>query len=88
LACPQNRILRPPGIQSRHGWWLKTFSEVAKLADLDLVDSPLIVSPDDLAEVVEALARQRDAIKAVFDDPPTQSVSYEVKNAINNMTKE
>ncbi len=70
------------------GWWLKTFPEVARLADLYLVDFPLIVNPDDLAEVVQAFARQRDAIKGVFDDPPTQSVSYEVKNAINNMTKE
>jgi len=38
------------------GWWLKTFPEVAKLADFDLVDFPLIVSPDDLAEVLQAFA--------------------------------
>ena len=68
--------------------WLKTFPEVAKLANLDMVDSPLIVSPDDLAEVVQAFARQREAIKAVLDDPPTQRVSYEEKNTLNNMTKE
>ena len=35
---------------------LKRFPEVARLADLDPVDSPLMVSPDDLCEVVEALA--------------------------------
>ena len=68
--------------------WIKTFPEVAKLANLDMVDSPLIVSPDDLAEVVQAFARQREAINAVLDDPPTQRVSYQVKNALNNMTKE
>ena len=68
--------------------WLKTFPEVATLADLDLVDSPLIVSPDDLAEIVQAFARQRDSIKAVLDDPPAPRVSYEQKNAINNMSKE
>lgn len=66
--------------------WLKNFPEVAKAADLDPVDSPLIVSPDDLAEVVQALARQRDGLNAVLDDPPTPRVTYEQKNAINNMS--
>ena len=68
--------------------WLKTFPDVATLANLDLVDSPLIVSPDDLAEVVQAFARQRESIKVVLDDPPAPRVSYEQKNAANNMTKE
>ena len=62
--------------------------EGAKLANLDLVDSPLIISPDDLSEVVQAFARQKDAIIEVLDDPPTARVSYEQKNAINNMTKD
>lgn len=68
--------------------WLKTFSEVPKLADLDPVDSPLIVSPDDLAEVVQALARQRAGVSAVLDDPPTPRVTYEQKNTLNNMSAE
>jgi hypothetical protein len=68
--------------------WLKRFPDVANLADLDLVDSPLIVSPDDLAEVVQALASQKDTVSAVLDDPPTPRVPYEQKNAINNMTAE
>lgn len=68
--------------------WLKRFSEVAKEADLDPVDSPLIVSPDDLAEVVQALARQKDTLGQVLDDPPAARVSYERKNAVNNMTAE
>jgi len=68
--------------------WLKTFPEVAKLADLDLVDSPLIVSPDDLAEIVQAFARQRETINTVLDTPPTQRVTYEMKNTLNNMTNE
>jgi hypothetical protein len=68
--------------------WLKTFPDVPKLAELDPVDSPLTVSPDDLAEVVQALARQRDAVSAVIDDPPTQRVSYQEKNVINTMTDE
>lgn len=66
--------------------WLRNFPEVVKAANLDPVDSPLIVSPDDLAEVVQSLARQRDAVNAVLDDPPSARVTYEQKNAINNMT--
>ncbi len=69
--------------------WLKSFPEVSTLAELDLVDSPLIVSPDDLAEIVQALARQRETINAVLDTPPTQRfTTYEMKNTLNNMTKE
>jgi len=66
---------------------LKNFPAVAKLADLDPVDSPLIVSPDDLSEVVQAFARHRDAVGDVLDDPPTARVSYELKNEINHMTE-
>lgn len=68
--------------------WLKRFPEVAQEADLDAVDSPLIVSPDDLAEVVQALARQKDGLTALIDDPPTVRVPYEQKNVRNNMTAE
>lgn len=66
--------------------WLKRFPEVAQEASLDAVDSPLIVSPDDLAEVVQALARQKSGLTALLDDPPTVRVTYEEKNALNNMT--
>lgn len=66
--------------------WLKTFSDVAGKAALDPVDSPLIVSPDDLAEVVQALARQKDSVSALLDDPPTARVTYEQKNVLNNMS--
>lgn len=66
--------------------WLKRFPDVGEEADLDPVDSPLIVSPDELSEVVQALARQKGAVQEVFDDPPTPRVSYEQKNALNNMS--
>jgi hypothetical protein len=68
--------------------WLKRFPEIAAQAELDPVDSPLIVSPDELAEVVEAFAKQRDTILAAVDDPPAPRVSYDEKNALNNMTAE
>ncbi len=68
--------------------WMKRFPDVPRLANLDPVDSPLIVSSDDLAEVVEALARQKDSLSAALDDPPTPRVTYEHKNSLNNMTAE
>ena len=77
---PSSLLFLSPPASRRHrsiyvAWsssevWLKTFPDVTTLANLDLVDSPLIVSPDDLAEVVQALARQRESIKVVLDDPP------------------
>jgi C-terminal domain 12 of the ABC-three component (ABC-3C) systems len=66
--------------------WLKRFPEAARIADVDPVDSPLIVSPDDLAEVVEHLASQLSTIP----DPtstPVARVPYERKNELNNMSK-
>lgn len=68
--------------------WLKTFPKVAERADLDMVDSPLIVSPDDLSDVVYALAKQSDAGLVAEDDPPTPRIPYEDKNKINNMSDE
>lgn len=68
--------------------WLKKFPEVPQLANLDPLDSPLIISPDDLAEVVQALTRQKDSISVVLDNPPTPRLAYEDKNAINNMSAE
>jgi hypothetical protein len=67
---------------------LKLFPQVVELADLDPVDSPLIVNPDDLVEIVQALARNKTEVLSVLDHPPTPRVSYEEKNVINSMTKE
>lgn len=68
--------------------WMKTFPKVPQLANLDPLDSPLIISPDDLAEVVQALTRQKDSISVVLDNPPTPRLAYKDKNAINNMSAE
>lgn len=65
---------------------LKQFPEAAEASDLDPIDCPLIVSPDELAEVVQAFARQREVFGAVPDAPPADRVSYAEKNALNNMT--
>lgn len=66
--------------------WLKKFPDVASRADLDFVDSPLLLSPNDLATVIEALAQSSSSIKHVLDTPPTPRLSFERKNEINNMS--
>ena len=68
--------------------WLKKYNSIPSQAALDLVDSPLIVSPDDLAEIVEAFARHKDKLTDVIDDPPIPRTPYEQKNKLNNMTDE
>jgi hypothetical protein len=50
--------------------WLNQFVDVAKLSALDPIDSPLIVSPDDLAVVVQAIARNEADVAAALDSPP------------------
>jgi hypothetical protein len=67
--------------------YLKHFPSVAHLADLDPLDSPLIVSPDDLSDVVSALASQIAGNKQVVA-LPTPRVPYEEKNKLNNMSAE
>lgn len=67
---------------------LKRFPEVVEMACLDPIDSPLIVNPDDLAEVVQALAGQKDMLASLIDAPPTTRVTYEEKNKLNNMSPE
>jgi hypothetical protein len=68
--------------------WLKNFSDVPKLVNLDPIDSPLIVSSDDLAKIVQAFARQKDGMAAVLDNPPTPRLPYDKKNKLNNMSPE
>lgn len=68
--------------------WLKAFPGVPLNANLDPLDSPLIVSPDELSEVVQALATHLDEAAKSMDAPPTPRTSYEVKNALNKMSEE
>ncbi|WP_243325054.1 ABC-three component system protein [Geothrix sp. SG200] len=68
--------------------WLKRFPDAARMADIDPIDSPLIVSPDDLAEIVEHLAMHLKNAGSAVPYPPTERVSYEKKNELNNMGKE
>lgn len=67
---------------------LKSFPEVPVLADLDPVDSPLIVSPEELAIVVEAISLQEAVLSSILSTPPTVRTTYEDKNILNNMSVE
>lgn len=68
--------------------WMKTYPDIPRIADLDPLDSPLLISPDDLSDIVQAFVRQRDRLINVLDTPPTTRISYEDKNRINNMSPE
>ena len=66
--------------------WLKAYPDAAGRAGIDAMDFPLIVSPDELASVVEALAKQIDSIEP--DTAPVDRVLFAQKNERNNMTLE
>ncbi len=68
--------------------WLKRFPQATQIANIDPIDSPLIVSPDELADLVEVLSKHLPTVSAKLDNVPTDRVSYERKNQINNMTEE
>ena len=65
--------------------FMKNFPDVPDIADIDPVDSPLIVSPHDLSEVVQALSTNLPAMTAALVHPPPARVTYEEKNTANNM---
>lgn len=68
--------------------WLRQFSDVPQLANLDRVDSPLIVNSEDLAVVVQAIAKTALDGGLGSDVPPTERTSFQDKNVLNNMTPE
>lgn len=67
---------------------LTNYPDIAVKANFDPIDSPLIVSPDDLAVVIQALANNCDGIVDLINDPPVPRTPYEEKNRLNNMTPE
>ena len=68
--------------------WLRRFPDAVRIANIDPVDAPLLVRPDDLAEVVEHLAEHLERSAPTSEILPTARVSYERKNALNNMSPE
>lgn len=65
--------------------WLKRFPDAARIANIDPIDSPLMVSPEELAEIVEHLAQHLEKNKKA-SAPPTDRVSYARKNELNKMS--
>lgn len=66
--------------------YLKMYPDAADQAGIDPIDCPLIVSPDDLAEVVEALAASIDGAIRVLESFPVERVSLDAKNRVNRMS--
>lgn len=67
--------------------WLKIFDDIPEKAKLDPLDSPLVISPDELAEIVELIAENFDDLD-VADMPPVPRTAYDKKNELNNMSDE
>lgn len=68
--------------------WLKRFPQAASIACIDALDSPLIVSSDQLAELVETLSTSLGPAAARLDEVPGGRISYDEKNHINAMSPE
>lgn len=67
--------------------YLRRFPDVPHTACLDPIDFPLIVGPEELADVVLALAKHREKILEAIDQPPTKRISLEKKNVVNKMSE-
>lgn len=66
--------------------WLKAYPQAVERASISPKDFPLIVGPEELADVVEALAKRMPSVE--LDTAPVDRVAYEDKNRRNNMTTE
>lgn len=64
---------------------LSRFPQIVQEAELDPIDAPLIVDPNDLADVVEALAAGLETTKAL-DEMPARRTSLAKKNELNGMS--
>lgn len=67
--------------------FLKIFPDVVENSEIDLVDCPLIVSPEDLSDVVHALANQFDTLRPAEDIIPTPRFPYDKKNTKNGLSE-
>ena len=67
--------------------YLKRYPEIMRIAELDPIDSPLIVSPDDLAEVIQAFANQARTLERSITNINIERTTYARKNQLNNMTE-
>jgi len=68
--------------------WLRRFPDAVRIANIDPLDAPLIVNPNDLAEVVEHLAQHLQQTAPPPKTLPTDRVSYKRKNELNDMSSQ
>ncbi len=66
--------------------YLKKYPDIVRTAEIDPIDSPMLVSPHDLAEIIEGLAKYPDITKDIIDTAPVERTSYKEKNIINNIS--
>ena len=64
------------------------YPDILRLAKVDPVDGPLLVSSADLAEVILAIADELNVSPAPEDPPPVLRVTFREKNAFNSMSAE
>jgi len=67
---------------------LCTFRDIPEMVGLDPVDSPLIVAPEDLAEIIEALGEAQKVLGSAAFLPPVPRTPFEKKNEINDLSSE
>ena len=66
---------------------LRRFPQIVLTADIRLLDAPLIVSPDDLADVITAFQQHTGSIAtAIADVSELRRTAFSVKNAVNGLS--
>ncbi|ATC60357.1 ABC-three component system protein [Vibrio anguillarum] len=70
----------------RMGTLFKRFPHIAKTVDLNPYDVPLLIQPDDLAEVIVSIKDALPAIKKKDIEPNLERIDFEQKNELNNLT--
>ena len=65
---------------------LAGYPAIERRAKIDPIDSPLLVSSYELAEVILAIAEELRAPVPRFDVPPAARISYSEKNRVNRMS--
>jgi hypothetical protein len=75
------------GVESLESF-LKQFPDVPEQAGIDPIDSPLFVSPEELAEIVQSLSSRLADCLSLLDSPPVPRVSYDEKNKLNAMSSD
>lgn len=63
--------------------WLKIYPDAPRIANIDPIDGPLIITPDELAEIISVFAEKKAEIKTSVGS--IIRIAYEQKNAANNM---